>query len=100
VITVVLRKDSERDFRILDSCRPVALLNTLGKLLESIVATRLSYMIEGHGLLPKSHFGGRKGISIDHVIQHLLGTGRGRKASILLLDVSGAYDNRTPAFDP
>jgi hypothetical protein len=58
----------------------------------------LAFMIEEHGLLPKTHFGGRKGISVDHVIQHLLGTvhgawGQTRKASVLLLDVSGAYDN-------
>jgi hypothetical protein len=76
-VTVALRKEGERDFRILDSYRPVALLNTLGKFLEFIMATRLSYIIEEHGLLPKTHFGGRKGISVDHVIQHLLGTVHG-----------------------
>lgn len=46
-ITVVLRKQGEeRDYRDPKSYRPVALLNTLGKILESIIATRISYLME------------------------------------------------------
>ena len=40
-ITVTLRKGGPRDFRQPKSYRPVALLNTLGKILESIIATRI-----------------------------------------------------------
>jgi hypothetical protein len=76
----------------------VALLNTLGKILESIVATRIAWAVEEHGLLPKTHLGGRKGISVDHAIQLILDRvhrawGRGKKVSMMLLDVAGAYDN-------
>jgi hypothetical protein len=99
-ITVTLRKGGPRDFRQPKSYRPVALLNTLGKILESIVATRIAWAVEEHGLLPKTHLGGRKGISVDHAIQLIIdrvhrawGTGTGRKVSMLLLDVAGAYDN-------
>lgn len=78
--------------------RPVALLNTLGKILESIVATRIAWAVEEYGLLPKTHLGGRKGISVDHVIQLILDRvhrawREGRKVSMLLLDQAGAYDN-------
>jgi hypothetical protein len=94
-ITVV----ADRDYRTPKAYRPVALLNTLGKFLEAIIAQRISYTIKSHGLLPTSHLGGRKRISTDHAIQIILD--RIRKAwgtglavvSMLLLDVSSAYDN-------
>jgi ribonuclease HI len=99
-ITVVLRKPGEdRDYRMPKAYRPVALLNTLGKILESIIAKRLSYAIETYELLPPTHLGGRKGVSTDHAIQLVIerireAWGRGLPVvSMLLLDVVGAYDN-------
>jgi hypothetical protein len=76
----------------------LALLVTLGKILESIIATRIAWAVEEYGILPKTHLGGRKRISVDHVIQLILDRvhcawGTGTKASMLLLDVAGAYDN-------
>jgi hypothetical protein len=76
----------------------VALLNTLGKLLELIIATRLLYILEERGLLPTTHLGGRKLILVDHAIQQVIkairgGWGRGLKVSMLLMDISRAYDN-------
>jgi exonuclease III len=96
--TVVLRKAAPRDFRLPKSYRPIALLNTLGKILESIIALRISWALEEQGLLPKGHLGGRKGVSADHAFQLILDEvyrawGRGHKASMLLLDISGAFDN-------
>jgi hypothetical protein len=79
----------------------VALLNTLGKFLESIVARRLSYMVETYDLLPPAHLGGRRSISTEYAIQILLdrihqawGVGL-PVVSMALLDVVGAYDNTT-----
>jgi hypothetical protein len=97
-ITVTLRKAGPRDYRLPKSYRPVALLNTLGKILEGIVATRIAWLVEEHSLLPNTHLGGRKGISVDHAIQLILDRvhrawGDGKVASMLLLDVAGAYDN-------
>ena len=73
-------------------------MNTLGKILESIVATRIAWAVEDYGILPKTHLGGRKGISMDHAIKLILDRvhrawGRGKKVSMILLDVAGAYDN-------
>lgn len=45
-ITVTLRKGGPRDFRLPKSYRPVALINTIAKLLESIIATRISDAVE------------------------------------------------------
>ncbi|CRL30042.1 Endonuclease/exonuclease/phosphatase [Penicillium camemberti] len=96
-VTVTLRKAGPRDYRIPKSYRPVALLNTLGKVLEAIIATRVAWLVEEHKLLPDTHLGGRKGVSVDHAIQLILGRvyqawGEGKIASMLLLDVAGAYD--------
>ncbi|KAJ5195637.1 uncharacterized protein N7498_009075 [Penicillium cinerascens] len=97
-ITVTLRKGGPKDYRQPKSYRPVALLNTLGKLLESVIATRIAWAAEEKGILPKGHLGGRKGVSVDHAIQLILDQvhrawGIDRKVSMLLLDMSGAYDN-------
>ncbi|KAJ6020305.1 hypothetical protein N7499_003588 [Penicillium canescens] len=100
-ITVTLRKAGARDYRLPKAYRPVALLNTLGKILEAIIATRIAWAVEKHQLLPDTHLGGRKGVSVDHAIQLILDRvhtawGRGRKASMLLLDVAGATRIRLP----
>ncbi|KAJ5819485.1 hypothetical protein N7474_005076 [Penicillium riverlandense] len=87
------------DYQLAKSYRPVALLNTLGKFLEAVVARRISYAVETEGLLPKTHLGGRRGISTDHAIQNMkdrikIAWGKGKPVvSLLMLDVSGAYDN-------
>ena len=75
------------------------MLNTLGKFLEAVVARRISYSVETEGLLPKTHLGGRRGISTDHAIHSMIDRiktawGKGKPVvSLLMLDVSGAYDN-------
>ena len=57
-ITVVLRKPSKPDYIKPNAYRPIALENTIGKILESIATESLSYLIETHNLLPANHFGG------------------------------------------
>jgi ribonuclease HI len=97
-ITVVLRKPGKDDYTQPKSYRPIALLNTLGKALEAIIANRLTYLVDTYQLLPKRHTGGRKLASTDHAIHLLLqrihrAWAEGKVASLLLLDVSGAFDN-------
>jgi hypothetical protein len=96
--TVTLRKAGPRDYRLPKSYPPVALLNTLERILESIVATRMAWLVKEYQLLANTHLGGRKGISVDHAIQLILdrvhrACGEGKVASMLLLDVAGAYDS-------
>lgn len=98
-ITVVLRKGGDRDYRTPKAYRPIALLNTLSKFLEAIIAKRISYTIETYNLLPLFHMGGRRGVSTDYAIQIILDRIRGAwgqglpVVSMLLLDVVGVYDN-------
>lgn len=97
-ITVVLRKPGKDDYTQPKAYRPIALLSTLGKAMEAIIANRLAYLADVHHLLPARHTGGRKLASTEHAMHVLLqrvyrAWTDGEVASLLLLDVSGAYDN-------
>ena len=97
-ITVALRKPGKDDYTQPKAYRPIALLNTLGKVLEAIMANRLAYLADVHHLLPSRHTGGRKLASTEHAMHFLLqrihqAWSEGKVATLLLLDVSGAYDN-------
>ena len=97
-ITIVLRKPGKDDYTQPKAYRPIALLNTLRKALEAIVANRLAYLADVHGLLPSRHTGGRKLASTEHAMHFLLqqihqAWSEGKVASLMLLNLSGAYDN-------
>lgn len=99
-VTVTLRKPGKGDYGQLKSYRPVALLNTLGKVMESVIAKRLIYAVEKYGLLPVQHLKGRRGVSTEQAIHLLLERIHttwkmtlSHVASVLFLDVSGAFDH-------
>ena len=58
---VVLKKPGKPDYSIPGAYRPISLLNTLGKVLEAVMAKRMSYYAETYGLLPDTQVGGRIG---------------------------------------
>lgn len=80
------------------SWRPIALLSTIGKLLERIVARRiLDQVRKKPNLLPATQFGGR---STTEALQYLLnivydawGMDPNLIVTIMCLDMGGAYDN-------
>jgi hypothetical protein len=51
--------------------RPISLLSTLGKTVESVVAERLSYMVKTFRLLPANHFEARKKRSTEQALMPL-----------------------------
>jgi hypothetical protein len=51
-VAVVLRKEAKPDYSVPGSYRPIALENTLGKVVEKRVADRLSTAMEDHALFP------------------------------------------------
>ena len=59
--TIVLRKPGKPRYDIPKAYRPIALMNTMGKLLSAMVVEDLVYMCEKYALLPSNHFGGRPG---------------------------------------
>jgi hypothetical protein len=50
-LIVVLRKEGKADYSLLSSYRPIALENTLGKVLEKLVIERLLEVLERNSLL-------------------------------------------------
>ena len=59
-ITVALRKLDKEDYTSPKTWRPIALLNTIGKVIEGVIATRISYLAEENKLLPNIYIEGRK----------------------------------------
>jgi hypothetical protein len=51
LITITLRKENKKDYSLSSSYQPIALKNTLAKVVEKILATRLSRAAEEYILL-------------------------------------------------
>jgi len=49
---VVLWKEGKADYLIPESYRPIALENTLSKILEKVIADHIADIAEKHALLP------------------------------------------------
>ncbi len=78
--------------------RPILLLNSLEKTLESILAKIINAIAEIYHFLLKTHFKKRRNTSIEHAIHYLVEKTyaeweKGKKVSALMLDVTGAFDN-------
>ncbi|KAG9185064.1 hypothetical protein G6011_03011 [Alternaria panax] len=94
---IPLKKPGKEDYSIAKAWRPISLLATLGKVLESVVAERISHMVEKHGLLPTNHFGARKQRSAEQALvllqEQIYTAWRGRRTvSLISFDVKGAYN--------
>lgn len=94
--TVVLRKPGKPDYSLPKAYRPIALQDTLSKIMESVIARRLSTWAEQYGLLPATHFGGRPGrtttdavLTLTHFVKDAWR--RGEVVSSLFLDISQAF---------
>ncbi|KAG6979443.1 putative RNA-directed DNA polymerase from transposon X-element [Fusarium oxysporum f. sp. conglutinans] len=94
---IPLKKPGKDDYTIAKAWGPISLLATLGKVLESVVAKRISHAVETHGLLPTNHFGARKQRSAEQALvllqEHIFSTWRSRHVvSLISFDVKGAYN--------
>ncbi|KOC07778.1 hypothetical protein AFLA70_340g000881 [Aspergillus flavus AF70] len=94
---IPLKKPNKEDYTIAKAWRPISLLAILGKVLESVVAERISHEVETYGLLPTSHFGARKQRSAEQALlllqEQIYTAWRGRRVvSLISFDVKGAYN--------
>jgi hypothetical protein len=92
-----LKKPDKEDYTLLKAYQPISLLLTLSKILESVIATRIFYMMEEHGLLPHNHFEARKRRSCEQALnilqERIYQVWRKKKVlSLLSFDVKGAYN--------
>lgn len=96
--TIVLRKPSKPDYSDPGAWRPIALLSTLGKIIETLMARRLSDLAEKEGLLPNSQMGNRTNRSTETALEllveqiHTIWKASNQVASVLSLDIAGAFD--------
>ena len=96
--TVILPKPNKPSYSDPRAYRPIQLLECLGKILEKIVASRLSFDIGKHNLVPFEQFGGRSnssctdaGMSLVHNIESAWK--HGQVVSVLAIDISRFFDN-------
>jgi hypothetical protein len=94
---IPLKKPNKGNYTVAKSWRPISLLSTLGKALESVVAERISHAVETSGLLPTNHFGARKKRSAEQALlllqEHIYNAWRSKKVlSLISFDVKGAYN--------
>ncbi|KAI5116493.1 hypothetical protein M0805_008263 [Coniferiporia weirii] len=95
---VMLRKPNKKDPFSPRSYQPITLEETLGKLLEKIVANRLQFLANKEDWLPPNQYGGRQGHSVYNASHHLLqivecAHSKGQVCSILAVDIQGFFDS-------
>ena len=100
--TIVLRKPGKPRYDIPKAYRPIALLNTMWKVLTAVIAEQLTHTAELHHLLPANHFGGRPGRTTTDAMHLLLTTIKsswraGKVTAVLFLDIEGAFPNAVPS---
>lgn len=97
--TVVLRKPNKLAGDV-GAYRPIALLDVLGKAMERLISKRMQDLAEAHGLLPEQQMGGRRhrdtGAALELLTEQIhtvWSKGTDWVASVLSLDMAGAYDH-------
>ena len=94
---IPLKKPNKGDYTKVRVQRPISLLSTLGKVLESIVAERISHAVETFRLLPINHFRARKKRSTKQALillqEHIYNAQRSKKVlSLISFNIKGVYN--------
>lgn len=100
-ILAILSKPNKADTSSPRSYRPIALLSVLGKGLERLIAKRMSWIAIKHNILSPQQFGAlplRSSVDLTTCLTHDIETAlnQGLTASVLTLDVKGAFDAVLP----
>jgi ribonuclease HI len=95
---VVLPKPGRASYEIPNSYRPIALIETIAKVLSTIITEDLSYECETYNLLPDLQFGGRPGRSttdaLHYAEQYIKNAWRkSNVVAALFLDIQAAFPN-------
>ena len=69
--TITLRKPEKPKYSDLGAWRPVALLSTIGKVIETLITKRLGKAAEENHLLPDTQMGARAGRSTETALELL-----------------------------
>lgn len=99
---IPLRKPDQSSYTLPGAYRPISLLSTLGKAMESVIASRIGYLADKYSLLrPGNHFGGQKGKSTVAALftlqEKIYQVWRDKKVlSLVIFDVKGAFNGVAP----
>ena len=92
-ITVVIPKPNKSSYDNPKAFRPIVLLNTLGKLIEKVIAERLQFTVVSNNFIHPSQLGGLKfkstadaGIALIYIVWS--GWAKGKATSSLAFDIS------------
>jgi hypothetical protein len=96
--TIVLRKPGRPDYTIAKAYRPIALYNTMGKIISGVMTDITVYLTIRHNLLPPRHFGGLPGKtttdSLLHLTHRIKTAWRNRNVvTVIFLDIANAFPN-------
>lgn len=100
--SVVLKKAGKPDYSNPAAYRPIALLNTLSKTVEAMLANRLRDYVETNHLLHPGHFGGRQRRSTTDALIYLTSWIKAKwrenkYVGALFVDVQAAFPTVHPA---
>ena len=91
--TIIIPKPNKPSYDQLKVFCPIVLLNTIGKLIEKVVADRLQFTVASNNFIHLSQLGRLKfksttdtGIALTHIVQ--LGWAKGKSTSSLAFDIS------------
>ncbi|KAF5313929.1 hypothetical protein D9619_013084 [Psilocybe cf. subviscida] len=96
-VAVALRKPNKPDYSNPRAYRLITLLECMGKILERIVARRLTYLAGRYDLIPPGQFGGRSSSSTTDALLTFVNDiqsawNHGYATSALTFDIKGYFD--------
>ena len=66
---MILKKSGKSDYINLSVYRPIALLNTLEKVLEAVILNRIKFIAEAHDLLSDTQYEARTNRATETALQ-------------------------------
>ena len=91
--TIIIPKPNKPSYNKLNAFHPIVLLNTLGKLIEKVIADRLQCIVASNNFIHPSQLGGLKfkstsdaGIALTHIVWS--GWAKGKSTSSLVFNIS------------
>ena len=102
-VSVVIPKPGKLSYSTPKSFRPIVLLNTIGKLIEKMIANRFQFDMIGLDLVHSNQFGGVRqrstkdaGVYLTHLIR--AGWAKGQKTSMLAFDIAQFFPSLNHKF--
>ena len=99
-LVVVIPKPNKNDYSLPRSYHPISLLECFSKLLEKVIANRISFDTIHHDIIPPNQFGGKPfsstadaGVSLWSTMANLKKKHPTHNFSLLTMDIKGFFDS-------